>query len=155
MPWMSRIHPMHYCSAVRRRCRSHHQQLGDAGCADGPQRQMPHRRLRARLECPKPSARPKHKGPITRAFLEVLQALLWGFHNARSGICFPGYEAIAERAGCARSTVAEALKVLEWAGGRVELAASHHQSPRTLHRSVRPHQLALAADPHIECLRVP
>jgi Helix-turn-helix domain len=58
----------------------------------------------------------QHKGPITRAFLEVLQALLWGFHNSRSGICFPSYEAIAERAGCARSTVAEALKVLEWAG---------------------------------------
>jgi hypothetical protein len=58
----------------------------------------------------------QHKGPITRAFLEVLQALLWRFHNARSGCCFPSYEAIAERAGCARSTVAEALRVLEWAG---------------------------------------
>jgi Helix-turn-helix domain len=58
----------------------------------------------------------QHKGPITRAFLEVLQALLWGFHNSRSGCCFPSYKAIAERAGCARSTVAEALKVLEWAG---------------------------------------
>jgi hypothetical protein len=54
--------------------------------------------------------------PITRAFLEVLQALLWGFHNSRSGVCFPSYAAIAIRAGCARSTVAEALKVLEWAG---------------------------------------
>ena len=42
--------------------------------------------------------------------------LLWGFHNSRSGCCFPSYEAIAERAGCARSTVAEALKALEWAG---------------------------------------
>jgi hypothetical protein len=30
----------------------------------------------------------QHKGPITRAFLEVLEALLWGFHNARSGCCF-------------------------------------------------------------------
>src|SRR5690348_11830773 len=58
----------------------------------------------------------QHKGPITRAFLEVLQALLWGFHNSRDGRCFPSYEAIADRAGCARSTVAEALKVLEWAG---------------------------------------
>jgi len=54
--------------------------------------------------------------PITRAFLDVLQALLWGFHNSRSGCCFPGYEAIAAKAECARSTVAEALKVLEWAG---------------------------------------
>ena len=58
----------------------------------------------------------QHKGPITRAFLEVLQALLWGFHNSRSGVCFPSYGAISERAGCARSTVAEALRVLEWAG---------------------------------------
>jgi hypothetical protein len=58
----------------------------------------------------------QHKGPITRAFLEVLQALLWHFHNSRSGCCFPSYETIAKRAGCARSTVAEALKVLEWAG---------------------------------------
>jgi hypothetical protein len=58
----------------------------------------------------------QHKGPITRAFLDVLQALLWGFHNSRTGICFPSYERIAEKAECARSTVAEALKVLEWAG---------------------------------------
>jgi hypothetical protein len=56
------------------------------------------------------------RGRITRAFLDVLQALLWGFHNSRSGCCFPSYEAIAAKAGCARSTVAEALKVLEWAG---------------------------------------
>jgi hypothetical protein len=54
-------------------------------------------------------------GRITRAFLEVLEALLWGFHNSRDGRCFPSYEAIAAKAECARSTVAEALKVLEWA----------------------------------------
>ena len=58
----------------------------------------------------------QHRGPITRAFLDVLQALLWGFHNSRTGCCFPSYERIAEMAECARSTVAEALKVLEWAG---------------------------------------
>jgi Helix-turn-helix domain len=58
----------------------------------------------------------QHKGPITRAFLEVLEALLWGFHNSRTGSCFPSYETIAARAECARSTVAEALKALEWAG---------------------------------------
>jgi hypothetical protein len=55
-------------------------------------------------------------GALGRAALDVLQALLWVFHNARSGCCFPSYERIAERAGCARSTVAEAIKVLEWAG---------------------------------------
>jgi hypothetical protein len=58
----------------------------------------------------------QHKGPITRAFLEVLEALLWGFHNGRSGCCFPSYEAIAERAECSRTTVYEALQVLERAG---------------------------------------
>jgi Helix-turn-helix domain len=57
-----------------------------------------------------------HRGPITRAFLEVLEALLWGFHNSRDGRCFPSYETIAAKAECARSTVAAALKVLEWAG---------------------------------------
>jgi hypothetical protein len=58
----------------------------------------------------------QHKGPLTRAFLDVLEALLWGFHNSRTGCCFPSYERIAERAGCARSTIAEALKALEFAG---------------------------------------
>jgi DNA-binding transcriptional MocR family regulator len=46
----------------------------------------------------------------------VLEALLWAFHNAKSGLCFPSYETIAEAAGCARSTVAEAIKALEDAG---------------------------------------
>jgi len=57
-----------------------------------------------------------HHGPITMAFERVLMALLWSFHNSRDGRCFPGYERIAEQARCARSTVAEALKALEWAG---------------------------------------
>lgn len=58
----------------------------------------------------------KHYGAITAKALAVLEALLWGFHNARSGLCFPSYETIANRAGCARSTVAEAIKALEEAG---------------------------------------
>jgi hypothetical protein len=58
----------------------------------------------------------QHGGPITHAAQHVLAALLWQFHNARSGCCFPSYERIAEKAGCARSTVAEAIKALEWAG---------------------------------------
>jgi hypothetical protein len=58
----------------------------------------------------------QHRGPITRASLDVLQALLWGFHNSRSGVCFPSYERIAEKAECGRTTVYEALRVLEWAG---------------------------------------
>jgi Helix-turn-helix domain len=55
-------------------------------------------------------------GALGRAALDVLGALLWAFHNARSGCCFPSYERIAEKASCARSTVAEAIKALEWAG---------------------------------------
>jgi hypothetical protein len=55
----------------------------------------------------------QHKGPITRAFTEVLEALLWGFHNSKSGLCFPSYEAIAKKAGCCRDTVYEAIKALE------------------------------------------
>lgn len=57
----------------------------------------------------------QHRGPITRAFMEVLEALLWGFHNSRDGRCFPSYERIAERAGCNRDTVYEAIKALEFA----------------------------------------
>ena len=55
-------------------------------------------------------------GALGRAALDVLGALLWVFHNARSGGCFPSYETIAGKAGCARSTVAEAIKALEFAG---------------------------------------
>src|SRR5271157_4617964 len=58
----------------------------------------------------------KAYGEITAKALAVLEALLWGFHNAKSGLCFPSYEKIAEAAGCARSTVAEAIKALEDAG---------------------------------------
>ena len=86
------------------------------GRALGPQRQGPHCRLRTRLERPQLPPRPQHRGPITRAFLDVLEALLWGFHNSRDGRCFPSYEAIAAKAECCRDTVCEALKALEWAG---------------------------------------
>ena len=63
----------------------------------------------------------KHKragqphGPITRAFFDVLEALLWGFHNSRTGQCFPGYEAIAAKARCCRDTVHRAIHALEHA----------------------------------------
>jgi hypothetical protein len=56
------------------------------------------------------------KGPITRAFPEAREALLWGFHNSCTGCCFPSYEAIAVRAEYHRDTVREALTALEWAG---------------------------------------
>ena len=58
----------------------------------------------------------KAYGQITAKAKAVAEALLWGFHNAQTGLCFPSYEKIAEKAGCARSTVAEAINALEAAG---------------------------------------
>jgi Helix-turn-helix domain len=58
----------------------------------------------------------KAYGNVTAKALAVLTALLWRFHNAASGKCFPSYEAIAEAAGCARSTVYEAIRALEQIG---------------------------------------
>jgi hypothetical protein len=58
----------------------------------------------------------KHYGVLTAKFVAVLGALVWGFHNAQSGRCFPSYERIAEKADCARSTVYEAIRALEDAG---------------------------------------
>jgi hypothetical protein len=55
----------------------------------------------------------QHRGPITRAFMEILKALLWGFHNNDTGQCFPSYETIALRARCNRDTVYEAIKIFE------------------------------------------
>ena len=34
----------------------------------------------------------KHYGVLTAKFVAVLGALLWGFHNAGNGRCFPSYE---------------------------------------------------------------
>jgi hypothetical protein len=64
----------------------------------------------------RPTEKGKHWGQITAKAYDVLMALLWGFHNARDGRCFPSYEAIAERAKCHRGTVAEAIRALEDAG---------------------------------------
>jgi hypothetical protein len=58
----------------------------------------------------------RHYGVVTAKALAVLDALLWGFHNAKDGRCDPSYEAIAKRADCARSTVSLAIKALELAG---------------------------------------
>jgi len=58
----------------------------------------------------------RHYGVLSAKFLALLNALLWGFHNAQRGRCFPSYERIAERADCARSTVYEAIHALERAG---------------------------------------
>ncbi len=58
----------------------------------------------------------QHRGPLTRAILDVLRTLLWGFHNGISGRCFPSYERIADRARVHRSTVARAIIALEQQG---------------------------------------
>ena len=58
----------------------------------------------------------QHRGPLTRATMEVLKALLWGFHNANTGRCFPSYETVAKKAKCAVSTAAKAIVSLEAAG---------------------------------------
>jgi len=55
----------------------------------------------------------QHRGPLTRAIFEVLETLLFAFHNSKDGRCFPSYESIAERAQCCRDTVYEAIKALE------------------------------------------
>ncbi|MGA2903830.1 MAG: helix-turn-helix domain-containing protein [Candidatus Korobacteraceae bacterium] len=55
----------------------------------------------------------EHHGPITPAFQRVLIAMLWKFHNSRTGYCFPSYETIAASAKCCRDTVYEAIKALE------------------------------------------
>ena len=89
----------------------------------GPGRQIPlDRNAKARVAAYAKAWDRRHRQPgqrggaLGRAALDVLGALLWAFHNARSGCCFPSYERIAERAGVARSTVAEALRALEFAG---------------------------------------
>jgi hypothetical protein len=55
----------------------------------------------------------QHRGPLTRTTLDVLKALLWGFHNSRAGDCYPSYESIAEKAQCCRDSVYEAIRALE------------------------------------------
>ena len=58
----------------------------------------------------------QHRGPLTRATLDVLRTLLWHFHNRTSGRCFPSYERIAGSARVHRTTVARAIAALEQQG---------------------------------------
>ncbi len=57
----------------------------------------------------------QHGGDLKRTGLAVLKALVFGFLG-RGGRCDPSLESLARMAGCARSTVIEALKRLEAAG---------------------------------------
>jgi hypothetical protein len=58
----------------------------------------------------------KHYGVLTGKFVDVLHALLWLIHDGRSGQCNPAYTTIADKAGCAPSTVGEAIRALEAIG---------------------------------------
>src|SRR5258708_15605373 len=58
----------------------------------------------------------KHFGAVTGKAVDVLHALLWLIHDGRSGQCNPAYETISDKAACARSTVGEAIRMLEIAG---------------------------------------
>jgi len=58
----------------------------------------------------------KHYGQLTAKFVDVLHALLWLIHDGKSGQCNPAYDTIADKADCARSTVAVAIAVLERVG---------------------------------------
>jgi hypothetical protein len=58
----------------------------------------------------------QHTGPITRAFMDFLRALLYAFHNSKDGRCFPSYERIAAAANCCRATVCAAIQALEAIG---------------------------------------
>jgi len=58
----------------------------------------------------------KHYGAVTAKAEEVGKALLWIFHNVKTGLCIPSYDTTAQAAGCSRDTVGEAIKMLEAAG---------------------------------------
>lgn len=58
----------------------------------------------------------RHYGELTAKTVDVLEALLFEFHNARTGRCNPSYQRIAEKAHCAKSTAQAALSALEQAG---------------------------------------
>ena len=96
----------------------------------------------------------QHKGPITRAFLEVLEALLWGFHNSRSGVLLPELRG-DRRQG--RVLPRHGLRGAEGAGvgRRADLAEPHHPRRGAPARSVRPLVEPLDGHPHLQRLRVP
>ncbi len=89
---------------------------------DGPRRPMD-RNAKARLMVFARSLKAKrsgdagrHYGELTAKTVDVLEALLFEFHNARTGQCNPSYQRIAEKARCARSTAQAAMSALEQAG---------------------------------------
>ncbi len=55
-------------------------------------------------------------GLVTPKMLAVLEALVWRFHNARTGLCFPSIKTLAAVVKCSPTTVQEALRRLEELG---------------------------------------
>jgi helix-turn-helix protein len=58
----------------------------------------------------------KRNGLLGQIGLQVLRALLWRFHNRRTGLCCPSYDAIRRVTGLCRQSIANALERLEAAG---------------------------------------
>ena len=95
----------------------------------------------------------KHYGVLTAKFVAVLGALLWGFHNAASGRCFPSYERIAEQADCASE---HGLRGDPRAGGRrhPHLGEPDRAHPGMGAGPVRPGAEPLARHPHQQRLHL-
>ena len=96
----------------------------------------------------------KHYGIVTAKFVDVLRALLWGFHNAASGKCFPSYEAIAEAAACSRTHGLQRHQGAR-AAWDSDVGQSHQARARVHARLVRQgERLALARGAHVQRLRL-
>ena len=97
----------------------------------------------------------QHKGPITRAFLEVLEALLWGFHNSPLRLLLPELRGDRRQGRVRpqhRGRGAEGAGV----GRRADLAEPDHPDPRDLHATCSAAMgEPLAGHPHLQRLRVP
>ena len=63
-----------------------------------------------------PTQKGMHYGALTAKFLSVVEAILWTFHNAKTGVCIPSLKRLAEAAKCNPDTAAEAIKALEAVG---------------------------------------
>ena len=58
----------------------------------------------------------QHRGPLTRAYEEVLKALLFKFNQNAKGLVYPTIDKIAAASNCCTDTVVGALAVLEQSG---------------------------------------
>jgi Helix-turn-helix domain len=103
------------CRGTRPHCRNRPKEFGHHYAR--PLDREAKRRLFMKAQALSHATEPgKHYGALTGKFLDVLRALLWGFHNAGSGLCFPSYEAIAAAAHTCKETVRKAIHALEAAG---------------------------------------